>query len=199
MTMMKSPVSTCGVNSGLCLPRSRCATSLATRPRTLSVASITYQSRFTSWGFAEKVFMIFPNIESVPEWTRIAPRTCVQTAHERIVLRTPAQPHARSSPARLPACWCGLSGFLFRGQSGKDFDCTPRRPLDTRKRGARVEWTKKTQAIKLGFESTKGGGWRRHLLIVDLVGCTASADPMVRIIPISGACARQFALRNLIS
>jgi len=134
----------------------------------------------------------------VPEWTRIALRTCVQTAHERIVLRTPAQPHARSSPARLPACWCGLSGFLFRGQSGKDFDCTPPRALDTRKKAEPWhEGRKKTQAIKLGFESTKGGGWRRHLLIVDLVGCTASADPMVRIIPISGACARQFALRNL--
>jgi hypothetical protein len=32
-----------------------------------------------------------------------------------------------------------------------------------------------------------------------LVGCTASADPMVQIIPISGAHARKFALRNLIS
>jgi len=30
----------------------------------LSVASITNQSRFTSWDFAEKVFMIFSNCYS---------------------------------------------------------------------------------------------------------------------------------------
>ena len=46
------------VYSGLCLPRRRCATSAATRPRTLSSASMTNHSRFTSWGFAEKVFMV---------------------------------------------------------------------------------------------------------------------------------------------
>src|SRR4051812_20090634 len=41
----------------LCLPRKRSATSLATRPSTLSVASITYHSCFTSAGLALKVFM----------------------------------------------------------------------------------------------------------------------------------------------
>jgi hypothetical protein len=67
------------------------------------------------------------------------------------------------------------------------------------KRRERALQAKKNPSHQLGFESTKGGGWRRHLLIVDLVGCTASADPMVQIIPISGAHARKFALRNLIS
>src|SRR5712675_1515198 len=42
---------------GLCLPRRRRATSLATRPRTLSVASITNHSCTTSAGLALKVFM----------------------------------------------------------------------------------------------------------------------------------------------
>src|SRR5574341_2443172 len=41
----------------LCLPRRRRATSLATLPRTLSVASITNHSCFTSAGFALKVFI----------------------------------------------------------------------------------------------------------------------------------------------
>ncbi len=41
----------------LCLPRKRSATSLATRPSTLSVASITNHSCFTSAGLALKVFM----------------------------------------------------------------------------------------------------------------------------------------------
>jgi hypothetical protein len=41
----------------LCLPRSRSATSLATRPSTLSVASITNHSCVTSAGLALKVFM----------------------------------------------------------------------------------------------------------------------------------------------
>lgn len=47
-----------GVYSGLCLPRRRLATSAATRPKTLSWASMTNHSRFTSWGFAEKVFIV---------------------------------------------------------------------------------------------------------------------------------------------
>ena len=44
----------------LCLPRKRRATSLATRPRTLSVASITNHSCVTSAGFALNVFMSLP-------------------------------------------------------------------------------------------------------------------------------------------
>src|SRR5690606_15411382 len=50
MTMTKSPPSTCGAKVGLCFPRSRLATWLARRPRTTSVASTTYQSRWTSPG-----------------------------------------------------------------------------------------------------------------------------------------------------
>src|SRR6185312_14903397 len=43
MTMMKSPVSQCGADCGLCLPRRRLASSTARRPTTRLVASITYQ------------------------------------------------------------------------------------------------------------------------------------------------------------
>ncbi|MDP0989504.1 hypothetical protein Q6249_28085, partial [Klebsiella pneumoniae] len=86
---------------------------------------------------------------------------------------------------------------FFSAGNPEKISIVPRRdPLTQEKRHQRDRRTKKTQAIKLGFESTKGGGWRRHLLIVDLVGCTASVDPMVQIISTSGARARKFALRN---
>jgi hypothetical protein len=42
---MKSPVSMCGVKIGLCLPRSRAAIWVASRPSPLSDASTTYQAR----------------------------------------------------------------------------------------------------------------------------------------------------------
>jgi hypothetical protein len=41
MITTKSPVSMCGVNIGLCLPRSSTAAWVASRPRTTSVASMT--------------------------------------------------------------------------------------------------------------------------------------------------------------
>jgi hypothetical protein len=56
-TTMKSPVSTCGVYSGLCLPRSREAICEARRPSTLPWASTTYQPRWTVAGLALKVVM----------------------------------------------------------------------------------------------------------------------------------------------
>src|SRR5471030_894811 len=56
-TTMKSPVSTCGVYSGLCLPRKRSAICDARRPSTLFCASITYQSCWTSCAFAVYVFI----------------------------------------------------------------------------------------------------------------------------------------------
>src|SRR5690606_27042400 len=48
MTMTKSPPSTWGAKVGLCLPRSSVAAWLARRPRTTSVASMTYQLRSAS-------------------------------------------------------------------------------------------------------------------------------------------------------
>src|SRR5262245_55861626 len=57
-TITKSPVSICGVNVGLCLPRSSLATSTASLPMGLPSASITCHFRSMSCGLAEYVFMI---------------------------------------------------------------------------------------------------------------------------------------------
>ncbi len=58
----KSPVSTCGANCGLCLPRSRMATWLARRPRTTSDASMTCHARVTSPGFGVYVRTKMPSL-----------------------------------------------------------------------------------------------------------------------------------------
>src|SRR5918999_3707715 len=50
-TITWSPVSMCGANTGLCLPRSTRATSVASRPRTMPSASTTYQARWISEAF----------------------------------------------------------------------------------------------------------------------------------------------------
>jgi hypothetical protein len=52
ITMTKSPVSMCGVNIGLCLPRRILATSVASRPRTIPLASTTNQRCSMSLGVA---------------------------------------------------------------------------------------------------------------------------------------------------
>ena len=52
MTTTKSPVSTCGVYVGRCLPIRMVATRAARRPSTLSVASTTYQRALSSPFFA---------------------------------------------------------------------------------------------------------------------------------------------------
>ena len=59
-TMMKSPVSMCGANSTLCLPRRRTATAVARRPRILSEASTTNQLWEISLGVGLNVFMAAP-------------------------------------------------------------------------------------------------------------------------------------------
>src|SRR3984957_17920676 len=53
--MTLSPPSTCGVNCGLCLPRSRLAMMDARRPSTTPSASISTQPFVTSAGFSEMV------------------------------------------------------------------------------------------------------------------------------------------------
>src|SRR5262245_7509872 len=49
-TITWSPASTCGAHVGLCLPRSKVATSLATRPSTAPSASTTCHARAMSPG-----------------------------------------------------------------------------------------------------------------------------------------------------
>src|SRR5215211_5389830 len=53
--MTWSPVSKWGAKIGLCLPRSRRATSVARRPRTMPSASTTCQERVMSRGVGENV------------------------------------------------------------------------------------------------------------------------------------------------
>src|SRR5262245_60587216 len=55
MTMTNSPVSRCGVYCGRCLPRRILAICTASRPTTLSVASITYHFWGTSPVLAMKL------------------------------------------------------------------------------------------------------------------------------------------------
>src|SRR5438128_6926060 len=55
--MTPSPVSMCGVNSALCLPRRSEATRVASRPNTIPSASITNQPRFRFSAFGKNVFI----------------------------------------------------------------------------------------------------------------------------------------------
>jgi hypothetical protein len=57
MMMTLSPMSMCGVKVGLCLPRRRMATSVASRPTTRFSASISTHFFTTSAVFSEKVFI----------------------------------------------------------------------------------------------------------------------------------------------
>ena len=59
ITITKSPVSTCGVNVGLFLPRSTEATTADRRPKGTSVASTTYHLRSTSPALAIYVVRTF--------------------------------------------------------------------------------------------------------------------------------------------
>src|SRR5687767_4669882 len=55
--MTKSPVSTWGAKIGLCLPRSKVATTVARRPRGMLAASITHHWRSTSTVLGAKVLL----------------------------------------------------------------------------------------------------------------------------------------------
>eukprot|EP00825_Cyclidium_porcatum_P042408 TRINITY_DN5799_c0_g1_i2.p2 TRINITY_DN5799_c0_g1~~TRINITY_DN5799_c0_g1_i2.p2 ORF type:complete len:176 (+),score=4.21 TRINITY_DN5799_c0_g1_i2:295-822(+) len=66
ITIIKSPVSTLGVQIGLCLPLNIEATSEDSLPRVWSVASITYHLWSTSAGFAIYDFTIFPPVLRYP-------------------------------------------------------------------------------------------------------------------------------------
>src|SRR5262245_17252744 len=59
MTITKSPVSQCGVYSGLCLPRSKFEICTARRPTTRSVASMTIHLGVTVFAFAIVVDIVF--------------------------------------------------------------------------------------------------------------------------------------------
>src|SRR3990167_6434354 len=94
----------------LCLPRKRRATSLATRPRTLSVASITNHSCFTSAGLAlNVVVMSFLLIEGFGG-LHVSPRT-LALFHGLFF----------SDGRLLGGVWCFVAEPLNRCEA---FDCT---------------------------------------------------------------------------
>src|SRR5688572_3497965 len=62
--MTWSPVSRWGAKVGLCLPRSRRATSVARRPSTMPSASTTCQARWISLSFGEYVDALVPRGET---------------------------------------------------------------------------------------------------------------------------------------
>src|SRR5512135_2501797 len=84
----------------LCLPRNRSATSLATRPSTLSVASSTNHSCFTSAGLALKVFMSVVLLSARRFAPGIQAGGSVPTSGALLVF---AASHRRHGTAALPA------------------------------------------------------------------------------------------------
>src|SRR5215469_10884383 len=64
MTTTKSPLSRCGVNVGLCLPRKICAICDARRPRTCPSASMTYHCGCRSAALALYVFIIVRSLQT---------------------------------------------------------------------------------------------------------------------------------------
>src|SRR3954470_7534780 len=99
--MTKSPVSTWLANWGLCLPRSRRAACEASRPRTMSLASMTCQERSTSPGFGEYV-------DTVQLSRSVFTRTG-NPAGTRSVLVGPVRPHGHlpSGDGVYPGAWPG--------------------------------------------------------------------------------------------
>src|SRR3954447_10074719 len=99
--MTKSPVSTWLANCGLCLPRSRRAACEASRPRMMSLASMTCQERSTSPGFGEYVDTVQLS-RSVFTRTGNPPGT-------RGVLVGPVRPHGHlpSRDGVYPGAWPG--------------------------------------------------------------------------------------------
>src|SRR3954470_15485598 len=87
----KSPTSTCGAYWGLCLPRSRIAVWLASRPSTTSVASMTCQARATSPGLG--VYVRTALVSSV-----VVGKAGGSPRRERGTVQ-----RARDQPARAPA------------------------------------------------------------------------------------------------
>src|SRR3954452_18140875 len=102
--MTKSPVSTWGAKIGLCLPRSRRATSVESRPSTRPSASMTCQARWMSVDFGENV-----RTESLSCLGRAGP-TGQDTGGP--VAAASARPGARSGGGRLLGAGCVTVGLV---------------------------------------------------------------------------------------
>src|SRR5688500_6501351 len=112
MTTTWSPVSRCGEKLGLCLPRSRLATSDARRPSTTPSASTSHHSRVISLGLVTWVFI--PVLLSAPGTGPVVRKRRItgifqgnQTALEGSGLRL--QPESYSTETRHRP-WGGATG-----------------------------------------------------------------------------------------
>src|SRR3954451_11031362 len=97
----KSPPSMCGAKVGLCLPRNRVAAVTARRPRTMSSASMTIQSRVRSPGFGLYVDTVVDHL----------PYEC-------------AKPDARPIPDRSDRFVVGAAG-VHGHNSDQDYSSVP--------------------------------------------------------------------------
>ncbi|SOY53786.1 hypothetical protein CBM2589_B30229 [Cupriavidus taiwanensis] len=113
---------------------------------------------------AEKVFMIFPDYWFVPD-IRLAKacarpcKSCGPRVGGRVLLSSSAGRTEKPSIILAAVASAQARTEVF---VKIDVDRRGYGPPDAR--GGRRVWLrqKKTQAFELGFESTKGGGWRRH-------------------------------------
>src|SRR5256885_15940947 len=120
MAITKSPVSTCGAKTGLCLPRRSVAAWVARRPSTTSAASITCHRRSISPGFGLYVPTGLPclvgglgarrgrptiraaSVAAQQRSTIPAPRAQGQSAPQPHPPTPPPPPRPRPFPPRLP-------------------------------------------------------------------------------------------------
>src|SRR5881409_548851 len=96
-TTTKSPVSRCGANVGLCLPRSRVAAWTASRPSTTSLASMTCHVRVISLGLGLYVDTDLPLCFSTARLWCAGAGPGATAAHRR------ERPRAAHRSTRVPA------------------------------------------------------------------------------------------------
>src|SRR5690242_3725932 len=99
----KSPTSTCGAYWGLCLPRSRIAVWLASRPSTTSVASMTCQARATSPGLGVYVRTALATFRRRDGWWFASPRTGDAARHAGPAGPRASRPRYQQPGRPLPA------------------------------------------------------------------------------------------------
>ena len=128
-TMTWSPVSTWGAQIGLCFPRSRLATSVATLPSTWPSASITCQARLMSAGFGVNV-----RNGSSRRIAEASPpgRGVAQSASDAKGQSSPRAGRAAIGAARGRSTRRGYSVLSLRPMSGRAPEHRPRQVLALR-------------------------------------------------------------------
>src|SRR4051794_26568422 len=117
----KSPASTCGANCGLCLPRSRIAVWLASRPSTTSVASMTCQARVMSPGLGVYVRTRLTVLRRRAGgwWDRLTEHGRLGSSDDIGTPDTRAPTGVAHQPTRLPARAVQPSPGLLQGPAAR--------------------------------------------------------------------------------